>query len=132
MSQENVEVVRRIYSEVSSHGRAPAEVFDPDYALDLTNAKPDLGVLQGFEAAEAALREYWATFDKFHVDLEEIIHADDQHVVTAVRDGGRLRGSDAEVWNRFFHVWTFRDGKVVRRSSHADRQQALAAAGLRE
>ena len=47
MSQQNVEIVRRIYREVSSHGRAPAEVFDPEYALDLTDAKPDLGVLQG-------------------------------------------------------------------------------------
>jgi ketosteroid isomerase-like protein len=132
MSQENVEIVRRVYREVSSHGRAPAEVFDPEYALDLTDAKPDLGVLQGFEAAEGALREYWETFEKFRVDLQEIIHADEQRVVTAVRDGGRLKGSDAEVWNRFFHVWTFRNGKIVRRSSHADRPQALEAAGLRE
>jgi hypothetical protein len=92
MSQENVEIVRRIYREVSSHGRAPAEVFDPEYALDLTDAKPDLGVVQGFEAAEGALREYWETFEKFRVDLQEIIDADEQRVVTAVRDGGRLKG----------------------------------------
>ena len=132
MSQENVEVVRRIYTEVSSHGRAPADVFDPEYTLDLTDAKPDLGVLRGFDVAEAALREYWDTFEDFCVSLEEVIHADERNVVTAVRDGGRLAGSDSEVWNRFFHVWTFRDGKVLRRSSHHDLSRALEAAGLRE
>jgi ketosteroid isomerase-like protein len=61
-----------------------------------------------------------------------VIHADERHVVTAVRDGGRLKGSDAEVWNDFFHIWTFRDGKITRRSSHSERSQALRTAGLRE
>jgi ketosteroid isomerase-like protein len=64
--------------------------------------------------------------------LVDVIHTDEQRVVTAVRDGGRLKGSDSEVWNRFFHVWTFRDGRIVRRSSHIDENQAFQAAGLRE
>jgi len=45
---------------------------------------------------------------------------------------GRLKGSDSEAWNRFFYVWTFRHGRIVRRSSHTDENQALEAAGLRE
>jgi hypothetical protein len=44
MSQENLEVVRRIYSAVSLQGRPPAKFFDPGYAVDLTQAAPDLGV----------------------------------------------------------------------------------------
>ena len=59
-------------------------------------------------------------------------HADEEQVVTCVRDGGRIKGSDAEVWNRFFHVWTFGDGKIVRLSIHTDKNRALEAAGLRE
>src|SRR5262245_65625840 len=118
MSQENVETVRRVYREVSADTwAAPRDLFDPEYTLDLTDAGPDLGVLRGVEASEAALRGYQETFEDFRVELEEVIHADDEHVITAVRDGGRLRGSDAEVWEEFFHVWTFRDGKIIRRSS---------------
>jgi ketosteroid isomerase-like protein len=132
MSQENVEVVRRIYREVGAHGRPPSEFFDPAYAVDLTHAAPDLGVVHGVEASEAALAEYRETFDGFRIEVTEVIHADDHHVVTGVRDGGRLKGSDAEVWNRFFHVWTFRDGKIIGRSSHGERNQALEAAGLSE
>ena len=75
---------------------------------------------------------YADTFERFHVELEEVIHADEEHVVTAVRDGGLVKGSTAEVWNRFFHVFTFRHGKIARWSTHTERSQALEAVGLRE
>jgi ketosteroid isomerase-like protein len=78
------------------------------------------------------LRGYTEMFEDFRVELKEVIHADERLVVTAARDGGRLKGSEAEVWNDFFHVWTFRDGKVTRRSSHGTRSHALEAAGLSE
>ena len=68
----------------------------------------------------------------YHVEIEEVIYADEGRVVDVVRDGGRMRGTDAEVWNRFFHVWTLRDGRIVRLSIHTDRNGALEAAGLSE
>jgi ketosteroid isomerase-like protein len=133
MSQENVEAVRRDYEAVTARLESLRELFAPDYALDVREVSPEfVEAIRGFEAAEEALREYWVTFENFRVELEEVIHADEEQVVTAVRDGGQLRGSDVEVWNRFFHVWTFRDGKVVRLSIHTDRNRALEAAGLRE
>ena len=134
MSEENVAVVRRVYEELSDAHvwKASPDLFDPEFALDLTGAYPDFGVIRGVEAAETALRGYIETFEDFRVDLTEVIHADERLVVTAARDGGRLKGSDAEVWNDFFHVWTFRDGKIIHRSSHSKRSQALEAAGLSE
>ena len=131
MSEKNVELVRRVYEEINAHHwEASPDLFDPEYAVDLTDAYPDVGVIPS--VGETVLREYFETFEDFCVELKEVIHADERHVVTAVRDGGRLKGSDAEVWNAFFHVWTFRDGKVTRRSSHREKSQALKAAGLSE
>jgi ketosteroid isomerase-like protein len=131
MSQENVEIVRRVYEQVSAHvWEASPDLFDPEYEVDLTDAYPDVRVIRS--VGETALREYFEMFENFSVELKEVIHADEKHVVTAVRDGGRLKGSDAEVWNRFFHVWTFCKGKITRRSSHSERSQALKAAGLEE
>ena len=133
MSEDNVEIVRRVYEAVSANlWDAPSELFDPEYEVDLIDAGPDLGVISGVEASEAALRGYTETFEDFRIELIEVVNADEQHVVTAVRDGGRLKGSDTEIWNRFFHVWTFHDGKISRRSSHRERNQALEAAGLSE
>jgi len=129
MSQENVEIVRRVYDGVTARLETPREFFGPDYEVDPTDTGA-AGVLQGIDAADEVLGEYWRTFDDFSVQLEQVIHADEQQVVTAVRDGGKMRGSGAEVWNRFFHVWTFGDGKIVRLSIHTDRNRALEAAGL--
>ncbi len=64
--------------------------------------------------------------------IADLFVSDENRVVTSVEDGGRMKGSGAEVWNRLFHVTTFRDGKIVRFSSHTDKNRALEAAGLSE
>ena len=132
MSEENVEVVRRIYDEVVAHPEATRELYHPDYELDVTDIGPDIGVIRGFDAANEALRSYFETFEDFYIEIEEVVHADDERVVTEVHDWGRMPDSDSEVRNHRFHVWTFRGGKVVRFSSHLDRNRALEAAGLSE
>ena len=130
MSQENVETVRRIYERVSASMEWPAELFDADFESDMHEVW-GVGALR-FDATLEALREYFGTFEGFHVEMEELIHADGEHVVNTIRDGGRIRGSDDEVWNHYFHVWTFGDGKIVRLSVHTERKRALEAAGLSE
>ena len=132
MSEQNVETVRRVYEGVNARLEAPRELFDPEYEFDNTELWPDVVEVLGFEAAQAAMREYWETFEAYHVEIDEVIYADEGRVVDVVRDGGRMRGTDAEVWNRFFHVWTLRDGRIVRLSIHTDRDGALKAAGLSE
>jgi ketosteroid isomerase-like protein len=131
MSQENVEIVRRIYDGVNAD-RVPPELFDADYEMDLTQFSVDFRVLQGYDAAQRALTSYWETFEDFRTELDEVIHADERQVVTAIRDGGRVKDGDAVVWNRFFQVWTLRDGKAIRLRVYTDKVRALEAAGLRE
>jgi ketosteroid isomerase-like protein len=132
MSQENVEIVRRNYERVTATLQMPPELFHADFVVDATSVGAGVGVTRGLEAAQAFLQEYWETFENFRVELEEVVHADDEQVVTVVRDGGRIRGSDAETWSRFFHVWGFDEGKIARLSIHTDRNRALEAAGLSE
>ncbi|MGI9556555.1 MAG: nuclear transport factor 2 family protein [Solirubrobacterales bacterium] len=129
-AEENLAAVRRIYDEVGDLSDSARELYSPDYVMDVSAVTPDIGVLKGWEVANAAAETYFQTFDDFRIEIEEVLYTDDTHVVTAVRDGGRMKGSDAEIHNRFFHVWTFRDGKVVRFSSHLERRDALDAAGL--
>ena len=100
-------------------------MFDPDYEFDARDVAPNMGIVRGVEAVTKLCDEYWDTFEDFHIEFKEVLHADEEHVVTAVKDGGRMKGSDAEIWNRLFHVWTFRDGKVLRISSRTDREPSL-------
>jgi ketosteroid isomerase-like protein len=130
MSEDNVETVRRVYAGVSARLEVPGELFDPDYEFDNTELWPDVVEVLGFTAAQDTMREYWETFEAYRVEIDEVIYADEGRVVNTVRDGGRMRGTDAEVWNRFFHVWTLRGGRIVRLSIHTDQNRALEAAGL--
>jgi ketosteroid isomerase-like protein len=132
MSEKNVETVRRVYEGVNARLEVPRELFDPAYEFDNTELWPDITEVLGFDAAQEAMREYWETFEAYRVEIEEVIYADEGRVVNVVRDGGRMRGTDAEVWNRFFHAWTLRDGRIVRLSVHTDRNRSLEVAGLSE
>ena len=132
MPQENVEVVKRIYEELNSHHAFPPELFAPDCVTDLTQVSLEhVRVLHGVHASQEALAPYFGTFDEFHV-AAEVLHVDEHRVVTAIRDGGRIKGSGAEVWSHYFHAWTLRDRRVVRLSSHTDREEAFRAVGLAE
>jgi ketosteroid isomerase-like protein len=130
--EENVEIVRRIYDEYVNDAEALRDAFAGDFAFDARDTGPDIGVVQGFDAMNAALRTYFDSFDDFSVEIEEVVHADQDCVIVAVLDEGRMRGSRAEVRNHRFHVWSFRDGRVTRFTTHLDRKQAFHAAGLSE
>ncbi len=121
--------MRRVYESVTASMEWPQELFGADFESDMR----DVGVgVRRFDATQEVLHEYFETFEDFHVEMEELIHADGQRVVNTMRDGGRLRGSDAEVSNTYFHGWTFGDGKIVRLSVHSELNRALQAAGLSE
>jgi ketosteroid isomerase-like protein len=132
MSEENVEVVRRIYDEFVEDAEALRDLFAADCVFDARDTGPDIGVVDGFDAINAALRSYFDSFDDFSVEIEELVHADETRVIVAVVDEGRMRGSQAQVRNHRFHAWTLRGGQVIRFTTHLDREQAFRAAGLAE
>ena len=52
------------------------------------------------------------------------------HVVVAQTELGRARSSSVELRERWYAVFTLRDGKILRLQWFGERAQALAAAGL--
>lgn len=132
MPEENVEIVRRIYDEFVDNAESIRGLFAPDLVMDSSDTAPDVGVVRGFDAVNESLRTYFDSFEGFKVGIEEVVHADEQRVIVAVLDEGRMPGSQAEIRNRRFHVWTLRDGRATRFTTHLDRDQAFRAAGLSE
>jgi ketosteroid isomerase-like protein len=130
MSEENVTVVGALYEHFNRVGEPPWELFEPDAEFDATNVV-GLGVLRGREQVLGAMRDYAASWERWSIEPEKFIDAG-EHVVVVVRDGGRLKATGDEVFNRFVHLWTFRAGKVVRWKTFLDEDQAVEAAGLSE
>ena len=130
MSEETVEIVRRAFAyEVYGVGdRAEAEaIFDPNFVMNVTEEGPSYGL----DAMQSKWERWTSAWDELKVTMEEIIDAGDQVVVVAYHQG-RGRGSGLEVGNRFYELYTLRDGMVVRVDEFTDRAEALEAAGLRE
>jgi ketosteroid isomerase-like protein len=136
MSEENVEVVNRIYDAVTRRDAvAPYEVYAEDIVWDLSNSRRALlltkPVYQGHEGVRQFWREGLSVFGEINFEVEELIDAGDQ-VLAAIREREVGRASRVPVEATHWAVWTLADGKVIQMLVFDDRQQALEAAGLRE
>jgi ketosteroid isomerase-like protein len=140
MSQENVEVVRRVYELVLASGRlaepATAEVvpqlFDPKVVVrQMTSVLDTAGEFHGYQGlAEVAREIVDATADIGYV-AEEVRAAGDQ-VATVVLVSGTGRLSGAPFEHQISQLFTLRDGRVVRFEAFDDPTEAFRAAGLSE
>ena len=132
MSQENVEIVRRIYASWAP-GSSPAEsnLLHPDieWVNPLDALEP--GTRRGIDAFTSITDELNDRFEDFRMELERCTDIGDRVVVIATMRG-RGTGSGIEVANRHGSVWTIRDGKAVRFQWFNEPAEALEAAGLRE
>jgi ketosteroid isomerase-like protein len=131
VSQENVEIVRRLYETVNDAGlEAVIEFFHPDAQVVPPPQWPEASILRGREAVQEFARQWMTAFDDFEVEPERFIDSGGDQVVAYVHDMGRIAGSDAEIDLRPFHVWTLTAGKIVRWQLFTDEAEALEAAGL--
>jgi len=135
MSEENVEVVRRI---VDAHQRGDfATVFDAyDPAIEWrtgdalhaqwSDFEP---VYLGHEGVRMFWRTWFAAWETVDFEYEEFIDAGNQVLsILGQRMRGRTSGVELE-WNSYAQLWTIRDGKVIRVQFFANRDEALEAAG---
>jgi ketosteroid isomerase-like protein len=133
MSEENVEIVRRVYEAAA--GRDAASIFalyDPDVELDATRlGVTDFGVYHGHEGLRKLFGEFHEVWGQIEYDYDELIDAG-EHVVGIVRRHARGRASGATVEAQFALLWTVREGKVTRVIWFSTRAGALEAAGLSE
>jgi ketosteroid isomerase-like protein len=132
MSEENVEVVRRLYA-AWNRGDYPSALalIDPEIEAESRYSGFVKGTYRGHAGLYKLLEDFWNQFDDRRSEVEECIPAGDD-VFTSVLFHGRGRDSGADVEMRQYQVWTLRDGKAVRWRYFADRQEALEAAGLSE
>jgi ketosteroid isomerase-like protein len=129
MSQENVEIARRIWEERLMFDDQSG-VLDTDFEVhdhDLPDAPVGLGRV-GFERWTQAWNEAWQSWD---IENEKYIDAGEQ-VVVLTRLRGRGKGSGVQVEEQGGFVILLRAGKVLRLEYFASRAKALEAVGLRE
>jgi ketosteroid isomerase-like protein len=138
MSQENVEIVRRLFAafqnvDVGSFERHlddVREIFDPE--VEWVAAPHSLLASEEYRGYDG-VRRFWIHFlsawDEYGVQVDELIDAGDQ-VVAVIRLCGRT--NELEVDEARSSLLTLRDRRIVRIEPFASKDGALEAAGLQE
>ena len=131
MSEENVEIVRRMW-EAFLAGDVPTDLsfYAPDVEWDGTNL-PDGTVGHGHQAILDHVDRWAAMWDDWTVEVEDVQGAESNQVVLLMREKGRSP-EGLTLDERHAELYTLRDGSIVRRQGFADPRQALKAAGLSE
>jgi ketosteroid isomerase-like protein len=131
MSEENVEVVRRMYD--AFHGGdadGALAYFDSEVVVD-ASIRIDVGVGHGLEDLNRIIASWVGTFDEWREEIEEMSDLGDQVLVVSIQRG-RGKGSGAEVENRYSVLYGLRGNKITNMTMYGGRDEALKAAGLSE
>lgn len=133
MSQENVEIVRRVFeATIRGEGSQVLEFYDPEVDLEARGSLANLiggGVYHGHDGIRRFYRAYYEAWEHVDYEIEELIDAG-EYVVSIVTNRGRGRASGVALDWPVPGVWTVKDGKVVRVVFFSSREEALEAAGL--
>jgi ketosteroid isomerase-like protein len=131
MSRENVKLVKDLYEAWNRSGGVPQlELMDPGIEVVVSGGLGD-GIYRGHAGISEVLESFWDYFADHRIDVEELVPAG-QDVVVTVHYYGRGKTSGVEVDMRHWHVWTLRDGKLVRWKVLNTRREALEAVQLSE
>ena len=132
MSQENVELVRRIIEAFTRRDLDGALQYTrPDVEVDWSESS---GVQRGVYRGIGEVRRFWAEW----LDIfEEVVFSADAFIdageYVVVPNRTYLRGRDGIEVNAYStQVWKVHDGKVVWHRLYQDKGQALEAVGLSE
>ena len=134
MSEENLDVVRRIYDAAARRDDViPFEVYAEDIIWDISNSRRALLAMKPVYHGHDGVRQYWrenlSAFGAIDFEVEELIDAGDQ-VLAVIREREVGRASGVPVETTHLAVYTLRGSKVIQMQVFDDRQQALEAAGL--
>src|SRR6185295_861140 len=135
MSQENVEVVRRV---MDAWNRQEVEdilaLADPEveYVNSPTAVEP--GTRRGHDGLAAVARTQWESLPGGRQDIDRL-HDRGDEIISVGRVSRLMPGSETRIDVPILLSWTIRDGKVVRiemLGTGSEFQKALEAAGLSE
>jgi uncharacterized protein len=132
MSQENVEVVRTMYDTTDTGKLDPDfEFLAPEVEFHLSGAFLDLDpVYRGHDGIGKLNDQLNAPWEEISLVPERVVDLGGRVLVLSHFHATGRDGIDVTL--PFAHVWTLRNGRVLRMDAFSDQQDALEAVGLRE
>lgn len=125
MSEENVELVRRIY-DAWNRGESARDFI----AADMEYVNPSYAVEPGTRRGRRSLAIVHGTYEGFEIEVERIVDGGDEEVVVLAQYSASGAGSGVPVAGEHGYVWTIRGTQAVRFQWFQSHREALEAAGL--
>jgi ketosteroid isomerase-like protein len=131
MSQENVEIVRRMWDAFRGDDPVSGLSFcDPDIEWDGTNL-PDGKIARGHEAIVEHATRWAEMWEDWKFEPERFVDAGGDRVILVFRETGRS-DSGLLMDERHAELYTVRNRKVVYRKGFSDPAEAFEAVDLSE
>jgi uncharacterized protein len=134
MAQANVEVVRQLYARLPTHADSELDEFlemlAPDVVWDVSRRTFDAGVYHGREEVKDFLTRLVDIWESGRIEPTEFMATGDDVVVVPVRLHLVSRTHGKTMTANAAHVWTLREGKIIRHCGFQTKADALAAVGL--
>jgi ketosteroid isomerase-like protein len=132
MSQENVEIVRRVFDAWGEGDfRAATDYLDANVVLVVGRGFPDSDAVLGPDAVRDYTIRFMQQWDHLTMSAEEIRPVGDT-VLVRTRQMGSGKASGVESEMTYFWLFSLRGGKIIRLESVRDEASALEAMGLSE
>jgi hypothetical protein len=135
MSRENVEIVRRLNAAFTgSEPQPPSDFLAPDAVWDMSTFAgwTEQAEYRGQDEYAKFIDAWVAPYDEWSYEVEELLDAGENQVVSKLYQRGKPRGSN--VWTDLSYgiVYTVEHGVVQRAEVYATVGEALEASGLSE
>jgi ketosteroid isomerase-like protein len=131
MSQENVEVVRRMYEAFHAGDTDGAlACFDPDVVVDFSR-RADGRVGHGREYLNQIISSWLGAWEEWREEIDEIRDLGSQVYVVATQHG-RGKGSGVEVEQCYAFICEVEGNNITTVTYYPEVADALEAAGLSE
>ena len=124
----NVDVVNGAY-ESFAVGDVPAVIaaLDENVVWDSPSPLPQRGSFRGPDGVGSFFQAVGSSWEGLKLDIQDMLDAGDD-VIAIGRGAGTLSAGGASAGYGFAHVFTLRDGKIVRFREYADPDDALLGA----
>jgi ketosteroid isomerase-like protein len=122
-----VELTRQVF-EAGNRSELDLVVSFYDLNASFDVSPMGLGTFRGRAAIRAFLEDWFSAYERYHVEVEEIVELASGVTLSIVAQKGRLAGSDGVVDLRYAAVAVWRAGRVVLTTNYADIDEARAAA----
>jgi uncharacterized protein len=109
---KNVLAVRRLY-EARGNPNIVKTVLAPDVRWEVVEGFPHSGIYQGLNGVSDFFKRLSGDFEDWHTEPSEFFETGD-HVVAIGTYSARAKATGKTFKARFAHLWTMRDGVIVR------------------